>query len=99
VLSDEGLPVVEFPQTPARMVPATQRFHEAVLNHGLTHSGDPRLGRHLANAVLRLDSRGARITKESKHSGRRIDLAVASVMAFDRASVQEAAYDILDSVL
>jgi len=86
ILEAEGLPVVEFPQSPARMTPATTRFYEAVMNGTLTHSGDLRLARHLDNAVLKADSRGTRIYKEHKHSQRRIDLAVAAVMAVDRAA-------------
>jgi phage terminase large subunit-like protein len=85
VLTEEGLPVVDFPQSPARMVPATQRLFEAVTNAGITHSGDPRLARHMANATVRNTSRGLMIFKESKHSPRKIDLAVASVMALERA--------------
>jgi phage terminase large subunit-like protein len=86
ILEGEGIPVEEFPQTPQRMGPATQRFYEAVCNQALTHDGDPRLARHVANAVLRQDSRGARITKEHKHSKRRIDGAVTGVMALHRAA-------------
>jgi phage terminase large subunit-like protein len=85
ILEAEGLPVVEFPQSPSRMTPATTRFYEAVMNRTLTQSGDLRLARHLDNAVLKADSRGTRIYKEHKHSQRRIDLAVAAVMAVDRA--------------
>jgi phage terminase large subunit-like protein len=85
-LEAEGLPVVEFPQSPQRMVPATARFYEAVLNRGLTHSGDPRLSRHMDNATLKVDARGARLMKDARDSPRKIDLAVAAVMAFDRAS-------------
>ncbi len=85
ILEAEGLPVVEFPQSPARMVPATQRFYEAVLNGGLTHSGDPRLARHVANTVVKVDARGSRIAKDTKGSARKIDLAVTAVMAVDRA--------------
>jgi phage terminase large subunit-like protein len=98
ILEDEGLPIVEFPQSPTRMTPATQRFYEAVMNHGLTHSGDDRLARHVGNAVLKVDARGQRITKEAKKSARKIDLAVAAVMAFDRASAVPQSYSVLDSV-
>jgi phage terminase large subunit-like protein len=86
VLDGEGLPVLEFPQTPARMTPATTRFYEAVVNHTLTHDGDPQLARHVGNAVIREDSRGARLAKEHRHSRRRIDACVAAVMAVHRAS-------------
>jgi phage terminase large subunit-like protein len=68
------------------MTPATQRFYEAVMNRQLTHSGDPRLARHIGNAVLKIDVRGSRLVKETAKSSRKIDLAVAAVMAFDTAS-------------
>jgi phage terminase large subunit-like protein len=85
VLEEEGLPVVEFPQSPKRMIPATTRFYEAVMNRSLTHSADPRLSRHLANCVIKTDSRGSRLSKDAKGSPRKIDLAVAAVMALERA--------------
>jgi phage terminase large subunit-like protein len=86
LLDGEGLPVLEYPQSPGRMMPATSRFYEAVVNGALTHSGDSRLARHVANAVLREDARGARLAKEHRDSTRRIDAAVAAVMAHDRAA-------------
>jgi phage terminase large subunit-like protein len=85
VLADARLPISEYPQSPSRMTPACSQFYEAVIDGTITHSGDKRLARHVANAVLRTDSRGARIVKESKHSKHRIDLAVAAVMAHSRA--------------
>jgi phage terminase large subunit-like protein len=85
ILADEGLPITEFPQSPARMTPATKRFTDYVNTRMLTHAGDPALTRHVSNAVLKRDSRGTRLTKESKSSDRRIDLAVAAVMAVERA--------------
>lgn len=92
LLEREGLPMVKYPQNAERMVPATQRFYEAVLNKQLTHSGDARLARHIENCTLEISQRGARISKESKNSGRKIDLAVAAVMAFDRACQAPAAF-------
>lgn len=86
VLEDDGLPVVEFPQSPQRMVPATQRFYEAVLNGGVAHNGDRVLAKHLRNCVVKSDSRGTRIAKDSAGSLRKIDAAVAAVMALDRAA-------------
>jgi phage terminase large subunit-like protein len=89
LLAAEGLPVVEYPQSPQRMPPAMQRFAEAVLNRALTHSGNPDLARHVGNPTVRVDSRGTRIVKEHKRSTRRIDLAVAVVMAHDIAATVE----------
>lgn len=88
VLEDEGLPVVEFPQSPARMIPATARFYEGVLNKTITHSGDKRLSRHIENCVIRTDSRGSRLSKDAKGSPRKIDLAVSAVMALERACAE-----------
>jgi phage terminase large subunit-like protein len=85
VLADERIPVSEFPQSPSRMTPATTGLYEAVTNRQVTHDGDHRLARHVAKAVLMADSRGTRIVKEHKDSRRRIELAVAAVMAHDRA--------------
>lgn len=85
-LTDEELPVVIFPQNMTRMSPATQRFYEAVTTRKIEHDGDPRLARHLGNCQLKTDNRGSRIVKDAKNSPRKIDLAVAAVMAFDRAA-------------
>jgi phage terminase large subunit-like protein len=75
------LPVLEFPQSTQRMTPATTGPYEAVVNGTVTHSGDPRLARHIGNSTVRTDNRGTRIHKEHKHSTRRIDLAVCAIMA------------------
>ncbi len=85
-LEAEGLPMVEFPQSPQRMTPATTGLYEAIVNRQVTHSGDPRLARHMGNAVVRIDSRGTRLAKEHRHSRRRIDLAVTAVMAYSVAA-------------
>jgi phage terminase large subunit-like protein len=86
VLDGDGIPVSEFFQTAARMRPATARFYQLVVDGELTHDGDPRLARHVANAILKADSRGARLAKEHKDSKRRIDAAVSAVMAVHRAA-------------
>jgi phage terminase large subunit-like protein len=85
-LANEQFPVVEWPTNSlARMVPACQEFYTAVTEGRVTHDGDPRLVRHIANAQLKEDHRGSRIVKETKSSPRKIDLAVCAVGAFDRA--------------
>jgi len=85
ILEAEGLPIVEFSQSSVRMTPATTSFYEAVVNKQVTLDGSPALMRHLGNATLRSDARGTRIAKDHKNSSRKIDLAVAAIMAFSRA--------------
>ena len=87
VLQDEGYPIVEFPSTNARrMVPACAKFFDAVVDGKMIHDGNPLLARHLSNAVVKVDNLGPRIVKENRASQRRIDAAVAAVLAFDRAT-------------
>jgi phage terminase large subunit-like protein len=86
VLTSAGVPIVEYPNTAARMVPASNAMYEAVADRAVVHDGHAALARHMGAAVVKMDARGARLTKESKGSARRIDLAVAAVMAHDRAA-------------
>jgi phage terminase large subunit-like protein len=86
VLDADSIPVSEFFQNAARMGPATARAYQLIVDQVLTHDGSPALGRHVANAILREDSRGARLSKEHKDSPRRIDAAVCMVMAVHRAA-------------
>ncbi|HRW39137.1 MAG TPA: terminase large subunit [Aquihabitans sp.] len=88
-----GEVVVEFPtnQT-AHMVPACSRFYAGVAGGDedlaalpLTHDGDPVLARHLRNAVPKPKPGGDVITKEATDSPRKIDTALAAVVAYDRA--------------
>ena len=60
-----------------------------MVNGTVTHSGDPRLARHVANATVRTDNGGRASYKESKHSVRRIDLAVCAIMANSVAAAVE----------
>lgn len=85
-LETRGLPIVEFPQTNKRMAPACEGFVESVNRALITHDGDPRLTRHVANAHKVLTPEGVRIEKAHKRSARKIDLAVAAVMARERAA-------------
>ena len=87
-LETEGFNVVEFPTNAlARMVPATAGFYGDCITGSLSHDEDLALARHIGNAVLKEDNRGARITKENKNSKKHIDLAVAAIIAHQRASL------------
>ena len=84
VLDEDGLPCVSYPNSAERMVPATQKFYEAVVNQSFTHDGDERLARHVANCVTKQSSRGVMVAKAS--SRRKVDAAVASIFGYDRAT-------------
>jgi phage terminase large subunit-like protein len=81
-LEQRGIRVSAFPQHDARMVPASQRLYDAIIERRLVHPDDPRLNAHVAAAVARHGRRGWRLDKASRSD--KIDGAVALVMALDR---------------
>ena len=87
---ETGAELVEYPQQANRMVPACSQFAELVLTKQLIHDHHPALSRHVANCHTKSDRLGVRVTKESRMSKRRIDAAVASIMAIDSALRLEA---------
>lgn len=86
-MADKRINTSEFPQTAARMAPATKRLHDLIVTKQLTHSGDVRLRRHILNAVVKDDARGYRLVKDAPNSMNKIDGAVTTAMAVDRAAV------------
>lgn len=78
--------VLEFPTwSRSRMAPACTEFAAAVLEGKLTHDGDARLTRHIANVIPRPSPAGTYIGKASDDSPAKIDLAVAAVVAYTAA--------------
>ena len=67
-----------------RMAPATDRLYQAVIDGSVTHDGDPRLSAHMAHCVARPTSQGDVITKDKRGSPRKVDAAIAAIIAFDR---------------
>jgi hypothetical protein len=64
------------------VVQALQQFHSAVLDRELTHDGGSVLARHVLNARRRAGRTGLQIAKEHPDSPRKIDAAVAAVLAW-----------------
>ena len=82
-LERDGLRVVEFPQSQARMVAASERLHAAVVEGRLSHPNDSELNQHVAQAVAKSTPRGWRLDKSSRTA--QIDAVVALAMAVERA--------------
>lgn len=70
----------------ARMAPATDRLFQAVQTRQVTHDGDPRLSAHLAHCVAKPTPMGDLVSKDKRGSPRKIDAAVAAIVAYDRAA-------------
>ena len=85
LLSEEGLPMVEHPNTRERMAAPIQAFREAVHQGEISHSGDPKLTAHVTNAVMIEHARGISVTKPNAKSRFKIDALICAIMAHGRA--------------
>ncbi|MGI8829264.1 MAG: terminase large subunit domain-containing protein [Candidatus Limnocylindria bacterium] len=75
--------------TPALMSPAWLNFRDAVMERRLTHNGDPRLARHVANMVIKSDRLGPRPVRDRSSPRSFIDAGIAAVVAYDVARKYE----------
>lgn len=90
-LDDLGLPILEYPSAqPSKAVKAWKILYDAIVDRRLTHDGDPRFARHMSHIAIKTDHLGPRPVKmdAGAKSRRHIDLGIAAMMAFDRASQQ-----------
>ena len=85
-LADDGLPMVEYPQSAARMVPASQTAYEMICTGVVAHDGSPMLVEQVNAATPRQAGEGWRLSKGK--AKRKIDAAIALVMLCDRASAR-----------
>jgi phage terminase large subunit-like protein len=83
-LTDEGIPMIEVPQSVERMVPACGHAFELIVSGRLVHDADPVLEDHVLSAVQREGERGWTLSKG--RSKRKIDAAIALVLACWEAS-------------
>ncbi len=85
-LERERVPVLAFPQTDVRMVPASIRLHAAIVEQRLTLPDDRELASHAAHTLARHSRRGWRVAKASPRDN--MDGIVALAMALERAEVK-----------
>jgi phage terminase large subunit-like protein len=83
MLSDEGLILVEVPQSVERMTTVCGSLLEIIKRSEIRHNADEAFTTHVLNAVPRLNERGFTLQK-SKSRGR-IDGVIALALAVDRA--------------
>jgi phage terminase large subunit-like protein len=88
-LADDGLPMIEFPQSAQRMVPACQSAFEAICAGRLVHDGAPQFGEQVTAAVARQVGEGWRLSKGK--AKRKIDAAIALCMAVQLATFHKPA--------
>jgi phage terminase large subunit-like protein len=92
MLSDEGLPMVEFPQSPERMATASAGLYEAIVSRVIAHDGDNVLGAHVAAGSTKETERGWRLVKNPK-TRKPIDALIAMALAFNRAEQAQSVYE------
>ncbi|MGH3926384.1 MAG: Terminase, partial [Pseudonocardiaceae bacterium] len=76
-------PIEWWTNRPAAVVAALKRFHDAVAEGRLTHDGTTQLRRHVLNARRRVSRAGIQVSKDYPGSPRKIDAAMASVLAYE----------------
>ncbi|OKH81166.1 terminase large subunit [Mycobacterium sp. ST-F2] len=69
-----------------RMAPATDRLYQAVITKSVSHDGDPQMAAHVAHCIAKPTPMGDLVSKDKRGSPRKIDAAVAAIVAFDRAA-------------
>lgn len=85
-LGQQGVPVVEVPQTMANLTSASKALETLVLSRKLRHDGHPILRWCVSNAVADVDANG-NLKPSKKRSHERIDGVSALVTALARAVV------------
>jgi phage terminase large subunit-like protein len=83
-LADDGLPMIEFPQSAQRMIPACNNAYRLIVEGTIMHDGSPTLADHVLSATQRMTENGWRLSKGK--SRRKIDACIAMVIAIDRAT-------------
>ncbi|QFS82347.1 terminase large subunit [Roseivivax sp. THAF197b] len=90
-LHDDGLPVVEFRQTPLNMGVAAGDLERTVNGRMIRHDGHPVLAVHFANVVASRNDNSGLIRMHKARKTDRIDAAIAAAMAVSRACAAETA--------
>jgi phage terminase large subunit-like protein len=83
MLAEEGIPMVETPQSLDRMTPAFGELLAVIKRGELTHDGDPAFATQILNGVPKFNERGFTLMKARSRG--KIDAAYALAMAYDRA--------------
>jgi len=94
VRASAARPLEWWTNRPKAMVAALERFHTAVRGRELSHDGGATFTRHVLNARRRVSPAGVLISKEHPGSARKIDCAMAAVLAYEcRADAVAAGLD------
>ncbi len=87
ILMDRGIPMVNFPQTHSRMIPACGNAYELIANARVRHDNDPQFTDQVMSAAQRVTDMGWRLSKG--RSKRKIDACIAMVLLLDRITAPE----------
>jgi phage terminase large subunit-like protein len=95
-LEQERIVVTSFPQNDTRMVPASNRLYEAVVQKRLTLPDHDELRQHMANTIARHNRRGWRLDKPSLEQPN--DSIIAMCMALEAMENQPAPVQVIGRV-
>jgi phage terminase large subunit-like protein len=84
-LDGEGLAMVKFDQTDARMVPASMTYRRLIVEGAIAHDGDPAFAQQINNAIAQPKGYSKFRISKPHGSARRIDACVAGAVSAYRA--------------
>jgi phage terminase large subunit-like protein len=83
LLADEGVVMLEFPQSNERTAPASEQLLDAITSRTIMHDGDTVAAAHIRNAATKSVGRGFRLDKTRTRKA--MDYATSLMMAHDLA--------------
>ena len=92
-LEREGITMTAFPQSDARMIPASDRLYRAIVEQRIVLPAHDELRQHAAAAVAKHSRRGWRIDKTARSD--KIDSVIALCMALDALENQPAPVELV----
>ena len=92
-LEREGIAVTQFPQTDARMVPASDRLYRAIVEKRIVLPDNEELRQHAAAAIAKHSRRGWRIDKANRVDN--IDGIISLCMALEAAEAKPEPVELL----
>ncbi len=92
-LEQRGIVATAWPQTDARMIPASERLYRAVVERRLTVPDDAELRAQVANTIAKHSRRGWRLDKPSQDAPN--DAVIALAMALDALEDQPAPVELV----
>lgn len=90
-LEDEGIPMIEVPQSDTRMTKISMRLYEAITQGKIVHDGERTLTSHVLSGAVKQTPAGFRLVKSK--AKRPIDGLIALALAYSEVTHRRSVYE------